>query len=204
MCMNVSRFLRLTYAAHADTYDCALVRCNSTAGVLVVREDFTEDDVNSYKAPAAYQSKWLGALVEYLSPPKGVPNDATRGTYRHKIGDWRLSCALKGVVYQIVVSPWSEDDMVMGQCGAGDPDLELTVFRDKHLLVRNLRLGGGCLHGNAIFLDVKLSETQNDVTLGDIRVPYSEKVTVPDIHIPYSRMPLFDQSRSTIVSGKPT
>lgn len=194
-------FAFLSYASHADENDFALVRCNSAAGVLNVREDSTEDDVEAYKAPAGYQSKWLGTLVEYVSPPKGVSDDAVHGTYRRKIGDWRLSCTLNGVVYSIVVSPWNEENMVQAHCGPGDPDLELTVFRGRRMLIRDLRFGGGCLHSNATFLAVRLSESQQDVTLENILVPPSYKAGT-DIRIPYSKMPMFDQTKSTILGPK--
>jgi hypothetical protein len=72
--------------AHADTRNFALVRCDETAGELVVREDSTEEEVERYKTPEGYQSKWLDQLVEYISPPGGVPDDAVAGTYRQKTG----------------------------------------------------------------------------------------------------------------------
>src|SRR5208283_3106319 len=191
--MDVGRFLRLlsvsaiagfaflTHTARADTWILALVRCDEAAGALEVKEDSTKDDVEKYKAPEGYQSKWLGELVEYISPPEGTPDDAVHRTYRHKIGEWQLSCTLKGVVYTVVISPWSANDMVMGECGGGDPDVELTVLRDKRVLVRNLQLGGTCSIGpnDPVYLAaVKLSEPQKIAALDDIHIPYSDMPTL--------------------------
>src|SRR5208282_413420 len=135
--ISVIAFALFAHPAHADMRNFALVRCDDTAGELIVTEDSTEED--GYKALEGYQSKWLDQLVEYISPPDAASDDGTTGTYRHKIGEWQLSCTLKGAVYSIVISPWSVNDMVMGQCGGGDPDVELTVRRDKRVLVNNLR-----------------------------------------------------------------
>jgi len=165
------------HAAQADTWNLALVRCNETAGELEVKEDSTEGDVEEYKTPEAYQSKWLGELVEYISPPNGAQDDATHGTFRHKTGEWRLSCNLRGVVYNIVISPWSVNDMVMGECGGGDPDLELSVHRDNRVLLRKLRLGGTCSTGSNDALGigaVNLSEPKKVATLDGRKIPYSD------------------------------
>lgn len=193
--MNVVRLRRLisvsalaalvlfTHTARADTSNFALVRCDATSGELEVTEGFTEDGVEKYKTPEGYQSKWLGELVEYISPPDGTPDDAVHGTYRRKIGEWKLSCTLKGTVYNVVISPWSVNDMVMGECGGGDPDVEVTVRRDKRVLVKNLRLGGGCSIGpdDSVSIGaVKLSEPQKTAALDDIKIRYSD-------------MPLLDQ-----------
>jgi hypothetical protein len=148
---------------------------------LIVKEDSTEDDVNNYKTPGGYQLKWLDDLVEYISPPGGAADDATSGTYRHKLRDWQLSCTLKGAVYSIVISPWSVNDMVMGQCGGGDPDLALTVRRNKSLLVKDLEFGGTCSIGpnNAVVIEaLKLSEPERVAMLDDRKIPYSEMPTL--------------------------
>jgi hypothetical protein len=190
---SIAVFGLLSYTAQADEYNFALVRCNTAAGVVNIQEGATEDDMNFRNAPAGYQLEWLGKLVEYVQPPKGTPDDAVHGTYRRKIGDWRLSCILKGVVYDVVISPWSEEDMVMAPCGPGDPNLELTVFRDKHILVRNLRFGGGCLRDIEPILAIKLSETRQEVTLEKAFVSPTHE-TRSDIDITYAKMPLFEQS----------
>jgi uncharacterized protein YecT (DUF1311 family) len=172
----ISAFALFAKSAHAEFHTFALVRCDETAGELIVTEDATEE-VEKYKAPEGYQSKWLDQLVEYISPPDGASDDATTGTYRHKIGDWVLSCTLNGAVYGIIISPWSVNDMVMGECGGGDPDVELTVRRDKRLLARNLRLGGTCSTGPSDALGigtVKLSEPQRVATLDDRKIPYAD------------------------------
>jgi len=71
--------------------------------------------------------------------------------------------------------------------------LELTVFRDKHILVRNLRFGGGCLRDIEPILAIKLSETRQEVTLEKaFGSPAHE--TRSDIDITYAKMPLFEQS----------
>jgi hypothetical protein len=123
----------------------------------------------------------MDKLVEYTSPPDSTPDDATQGTYRHKIKDWQLSCTLRGVAYKVVISPWSANDMVMGQCGGGDPDVELTVLRDERVLVRNLQLGGSCSIGpnDPVYVGVlKLSEPQKIAALDDIHIPYSDMPTL--------------------------
>ena len=79
----IATFVFFTHLARADTWNLALVRCSEAAGELEVKEDSTEDDVEKYKTPEEYQSKWLGELVEYISPPDGTPDDATQGTYSH-------------------------------------------------------------------------------------------------------------------------
>ncbi|MEW9570715.1 hypothetical protein ABQJ54_03060 [Rhodanobacter sp. Si-c] len=188
--------------AHADDWsNFALVGCDAATNVVDVQEISVDGDQETYPAPSGYRSKWLGSLVKYISPPEGVPDDAVHGTYRKKIGDWKVSCTLKGNVYLIIVSPWSLNDMVMGQCGPGDPDLELTVYRDRKLLVKNLRFSyaGECMQDNnlAFFLRVKLSEVKRVVTIGDI----SSKI--PEFDIPYSQMPKFDQRNSATLKYKP-
>jgi hypothetical protein len=203
--MDVGRFPRLLSlstiagfaffapATRADTSNFALVRCDEAAGELIVKEDSTEDEADQYATPDGYQSKWMDKLVEYISPPDSAPDDATQGTYRHKIKDWQLSCTLKGVAYKVVISPWSANDMVMGQCGGGDPDVELTVLRDKRVLVRNLQLGESCSIGpNA------------PVYVGVVKLSESQKIAaVDDIHIPYSDMPTLDQRKLVDPSRKP-
>src|SRR6267154_5661472 len=103
----ISAFALFAHPVHADTRNFALVRCDEAAGELIVKEDSTEDDGHNYKTPEGYQLKWLDDLVEYISPPGGAADNATSGTYRHKLRDWQLSCTLKGAVYSIVISPWS-------------------------------------------------------------------------------------------------
>jgi hypothetical protein len=182
---TIAALALFTHTVRADTWNFALVRCDEAAGELEVKGDSTEDAVEKYKTPEGYQSKWLGELVEYVSPPDGTPDDVEHGTYRHKIGEWQLSCTLKGAVYNVVISPWSINDMVMGECGGGDPDVELTVQRNKRVFVKNVRLGGTCSIGpnDSVFIgSVKLSEPQKTATLGDIKIPYSD-------------MPLLDQKK---------
>jgi hypothetical protein len=184
--------------AHADSSNFALVGCDAAASVVEVQEVSVDGDTDTYPAPNGYQSKWLGTLVKYVSPPEGVPDDAVHGTYRQKIGDWTVSCTLNGSVYQVRVSPWSLNDMVQGQCGPGDPDLELTVYRDGKLLINHLRFSyaGECMQDNpiALFLSVKLSEARKEVTIGNIIGDNGAKL--PEFEIPYSQMPQFDQSHS--------
>jgi uncharacterized protein YecT (DUF1311 family) len=177
----ISAFALFAHPVHADTRNFALVRCDEATGELIVKEDSTEDDVDNYKTPEGYQLKWLDDLVEYISPPGGATDDATSGTYRHKLRDWQLSCTLKGAVYSIVISPWSVNDMVMGECGGGDPDLALTVRRNKRLLVKDLQLGGTCSIGpnNAVVIEaLKLSEPERVAMLDDRKIPYSEIPTL--------------------------
>jgi uncharacterized protein YecT (DUF1311 family) len=67
--------------------------------------------------------------------------------------------------------------MVMGKCGAGDPDVELTVRRDKRLLVRSLRLGGSCSTEPSDTLGigtVNLSEPHGLATLDGRKIPYGD------------------------------
>jgi uncharacterized protein YecT (DUF1311 family) len=176
----LSAFALFAHPVHADTRNLALVRCNAAAGELIVEEDSTEDEIDNYKTPEGYQLKWLDDLVEYISPP-AAEDDATSGTYRHKLKDWQLSCTLKGAVYSIVISPWSVNDMVMGECGGGDPDLALTVRRDNRLLVKDLELGGTCSIGssNAVVIGaLKLSEPERIAMLDDRKIPYSEMPTL--------------------------
>jgi hypothetical protein len=191
-------------SAYADSSNFALVGCNSVTNVIDVQEVSVDGDTETYPAPNGHQSKWLGSLVEYVSPPAGVPDDAVHGTYRRKIGDWTVSCTLSGSVYKIIVSPWSLNDMVQGQCGPGDPDLELTVYRDRRPLIKNLRFSysGECMQKNriAFFLSVKLSESRKEVTIGNIIGENYAKL--PELQIPYSQMPQFDQGHSAALKYK--
>ena len=181
----IAGFAFFAHAVRADTFNFALVRCDEAAGELIVKEGSTEDEADQYATPEGYQSKWMDKLVEYISPPDSTPDDATQGTYRHKIKDWQLSCTLRGVAYKVVISPWSANDMVMGQCGGGDPDVELTVLRDKRVLVRNLQLGGSCSIG-----------PNDPVYVGVVKLSESRKIAaLDDIHIPYSDMPTLDQRK---------
>jgi hypothetical protein len=91
--------------------------------------------------------------------------------------------------------------MVQAQCGPGDPDVELTVFRNRQMLVRNLRFGRGCLHPTATFLAVKFSEAQKSATFEKVFIPKSEKAAT-NIDISYAKMPLFDQSKLAIFASK--
>ena len=64
--------------------------------------------------------------------------------------------------------------MVMGECGGGDPDLALTVRRDKRLLVKDLQLGGTCSIGpnDAVVIEaLKLSELELVAMLDDRKIP---------------------------------
>jgi len=174
--LSLSACVLFAHPAYADTRNLALVRCNADAGELIVQEDSTEDDPGEYKTPDGYQMKWLDDLVEYITPPN-ANDDATSGTYRHKVADWKLTCKLKGVTYNIVISPWSENDKVMGECGGGDPDLELTVRRDNHLLVKDLEFGGVCSMGPStppVIGMLKLSEPQQTATVNGTTIPYSQ------------------------------
>ncbi len=172
--------------AHADTRNFALVRCDETAGELVVSEASTEDEPEAYKAPEGFQSKWMDQLVEYISPPGGASDSAVQGTYRHKTGEWKLKCTLMGKLYNVVISPWSVNDMVMGQCGAGDPDVELTVLRDKRVLVRQLRLGGDCSIAPIAA-----------PTIGTIKFVEPEQIAILDEKkIPYSDLPILDKGKA--------
>lgn len=174
--------------AHADTRNFALVRCDETAGELVVSEAFTEDGPEAYRAPEGFQSKWMDQLVEYISPPGGASDSAVQGTYRHKTGEWKLKCTLMGKLYNVVISPWSVNDMVMGQCGAGDPDVELTVLRDKRMLVRKLRLGGDC--------SIAIAPIATP-TMGTIKFVEPEQIAILDEKkIPYSDLPMLDKGKA--------
>lgn len=197
-------FATIYQPAYADSSNFALVGCNTTTNVVDIQEVSVDGDTETYPATNGYQSKWLGSLVEYVSPLEGVPDDAVHGTYRRKIGDWTVLCALNGSVYKIVVSPWSLNDMVQGQCGPGDPDLKLTVYRDGRLLINNLRFSysGECMQDNpiALFLSVKLSEVRKEATIGNIIGENYAKL--PEFQIPYSQMPRFDQSHSAALRYK--
>jgi uncharacterized protein YecT (DUF1311 family) len=177
----IGAFALLAHQADADTRNLALVRCDAAAGELIVKEESTEDDVDNYKTPEGYELKWLDDLVEYISPPGGTADDATSGTYRHKLRDWQLSCSMKGAAYSIVISPWSVNDMVMGECGGGDPDLALTVRRDNRLLVKDLELGGTCSIGpndTVVIASLKLSEPERVAKLDERKISYSEMPTL--------------------------
>lgn len=189
-----------------NMWNFALVSCNRDSNTVDIQEaNYDNFDETGYSAPAGYQSKWLGSLVKYVSPPEGAPDDAIHGTHREKIADWRVSCRLSGHDYLIVVSPWSLNDMVQGQCGPGDPDLKLTVYRDKVLLINSQRFsyGGECMEDNgpSPFFSVKLSESRKEVTIGDIAGENGSKL--PDFQIPYSQMPKFDQRKSQPLGYKP-
>ena len=185
------------HSVHADTWNIALVRCDEGAGTLEAFEDSTEDDVEVYKTPSGYQSKWLGTLVQYIAPPDGTDDDATNGTYRQKISEWNLSCKLKSAVYDVVVSPWSENDMVMGQCGGGDSDMELTVRRNNRVLFKDLRFGGGCRRGpdgSVVIVSITLSESNELAEVNALHVTKDFRDVNFSVRRSFFDMPQFSQA----------
>ena len=104
--------------------------------MLTIAEDETEEP-EKYVSEAGFQTKAMDDLVR-------IENVSDTDSFRHKIADWNTTCQLGSAVYAIEVSPWNWDDHIGGMCGAGSPEVELTVVRNGMRLLDNLVFFGYC------------------------------------------------------------
>ena len=122
--------------AHAEFFNFAKVKCDPQRSMLTIAEDETEEP-EKYVSEAGFQTKAMDDLVR-------IENVSDTDSFRHKIADWNTTCQLGSAVYAIEVSPWNWDDHIGGMCGAGSPEVELTVVRNGMRLLDNLVFFGYC------------------------------------------------------------
>jgi hypothetical protein len=99
-------------------------------------------------------------------------------------------CQLGSATYAIQVSPWNWNNHVGGMCGAGSPEIELTVLRDGRRLLDKLVFGGYCdgtWNEQFAVLPVIFSESARTATF-TVNVVNSEEGPKP-ISFAYDRLP---------------
>jgi hypothetical protein len=129
-------FVFVSQGAHAEFFTFAKVKCDSRGSTLVIAEDDTEEP-EKYVPEPGFQTKAMDDLVR-------IEDVSDTDSYRHKVADWKTTCQLGSAVYEIQVSPWTWNNHVGGMCGAGSPEIELTVLRNRRRLLDKLVFSGYC------------------------------------------------------------
>ena len=110
------------------------MKCGPKRSTLTIVEDGREEP-EKYLPEPGFQTKAMDDLVR-------IEDISDADSYRHKVADWKTTCQLGSATYAIQASPWNWSNHVGGMCGAGSPEIELTVLRNGRRLLDKLVFGG--------------------------------------------------------------
>jgi hypothetical protein len=175
--MTITRSLLLLLAlsafgskvAFAEFSNFAKVKCDLQRSMLTIAEDETEEP-EKYTPEPGFQTKAMDDLVR-------IEDVSDIDSYRHKVADWKTTCQLGSAAYAIEISPWNWNDHIGGMCGAGSPEIELTVIRNGRRLLNELVFWGYCdntWNEKLAVLSVTFSESARTATFTVNVVPGGE------------------------------
>jgi hypothetical protein len=172
-------------AVRADIWTYFSVTCDARKMTVTISERDVEDVNVKSNAKDLTSISSLGK-IQTIPTPAG-PKDIFV-----KQKTFRKTCDLGGSRYVIEVAPWKWNPVINGMCGGGDPSVQLSAWRNRQRIVKDLIFDGYCNppETNTAVTGVLLSESRQLVTIHTIdpssideapqlrRYPYSESAHI--------------------------